>query len=78
MRLSEKKHDFQPEENHSSALDDNDGYNEPVREQSLHRGLKARQISMIALGGAVGTVLSSDPGLLYKEVVHLVVPSHRN
>ncbi|KAG6897467.1 hypothetical protein C0992_001242 [Termitomyces sp. T32_za158] len=30
---------------------------EPPIDDSLHRGLKARQISMIALGGAVGTGL---------------------
>ena len=52
MSLSEKKatvHVVQPEENHSSTLDDNEDYSEPPREQSLHRGLKARQISMIAV-----------------------------
>lgn len=65
MGLSEKNatvHDVQPEEHHSSTLDDNEGYNEPPREQSLHRGLKARQISMIALGGAVGTGLIIGSG----------------
>ncbi|KAF8894571.1 dicarbixylic amino acid permease [Infundibulicybe gibba] len=36
--------------------------NEPENEESLHRGLKARQISMIALGGAVGTGLIIGSG----------------
>ncbi|KAJ7172527.1 dicarbixylic amino acid permease [Mycena filopes] len=36
--------------------------NEPSAENSLHRGLKARQISMIALGGAVGTGLIIGSG----------------
>lgn len=52
MSLREKKatvQDVQPEENRSTTLDNNEGYNEPPREQSLHRGLKARQISMIAV-----------------------------
>ncbi|KII88578.1 hypothetical protein PLICRDRAFT_41765 [Plicaturopsis crispa FD-325 SS-3] len=35
---------------------------EPPEEESLHRGLKARQISMIALGGAVGTGLIIGSG----------------
>lgn len=50
MNLSEKKatvHDVQLEENHT--FDHNEGYNEPPPEQSLHRGLNARQISMIAV-----------------------------
>ncbi|KAF9005606.1 dicarbixylic amino acid permease [Cyathus striatus] len=36
--------------------------NEPPAEETLHRGLKARQISMIALGGAVGTGLIIGSG----------------
>ncbi|KAL0065393.1 amino acid transporter [Marasmius tenuissimus] len=35
---------------------------EPPKEESLHRGLKARQVSMIALGGAVGTGLIIGSG----------------
>ncbi|KAF5381028.1 hypothetical protein D9615_003914 [Tricholomella constricta] len=35
---------------------------EPPIEKTLHRGLKARQISMIALGGAVGTGLIIGSG----------------
>ncbi|KAF9464654.1 dicarbixylic amino acid permease [Collybia nuda] len=35
---------------------------DPRKEESLHRGLKARQISMIALGGAVGTGLIIGSG----------------
>ncbi|KAG5646639.1 hypothetical protein DXG03_002629 [Asterophora parasitica] len=35
---------------------------EPPAEETLHRGLKARQISMIALGGAVGTGLIIGSG----------------
>ncbi|KAG6878725.1 hypothetical protein C0993_011540 [Termitomyces sp. T159_Od127] len=35
---------------------------EPPIDDSLHRGLKARQISMIALGGAVGTGLIIGSG----------------
>ncbi|KAF5365670.1 hypothetical protein D9758_003319 [Tetrapyrgos nigripes] len=40
----------------------NPEYEEPSKEESLHRGLKARQISMIALGGAVGTGLIIGSG----------------
>ncbi|THU78638.1 dicarboxylic amino acid permease [Dendrothele bispora CBS 962.96] len=40
----------------------NEQYEEPPPEESLHRGLKARQISMIALGGAVGTGLVIGSG----------------
>jgi len=36
--------------------------NEPRQQDSLHRGIKARQISMIALGGAVGTGLIIGSG----------------
>ncbi|EIN07423.1 dicarboxylic amino acid permease [Punctularia strigosozonata HHB-11173 SS5] len=35
---------------------------DPPAEETLHRGLKARQISMIALGGAVGTGLIIGSG----------------
>ncbi|KAF7338336.1 AA-permease domain-containing protein [Mycena venus] len=42
---------------------DSEELNEPSAENnSLHRGLKARQISMIALGGAVGTGLIIGSG----------------
>ncbi|KAF9480121.1 dicarbixylic amino acid permease [Pholiota conissans] len=37
-------------------------FQEPTTEETLHRGLKARQISMIALGGAVGTGLIIGSG----------------
>ncbi|KAJ8700204.1 amino acid transporter [Pleurotus ostreatus] len=50
----------------SSTVADNNNYDddllEPAQEASLHRGLKARQISMIALGGAVGTGLVIGSG----------------
>ncbi|KAF9053622.1 dicarbixylic amino acid permease [Hymenopellis radicata] len=51
----------------SSVSENNNGYyeedlHEPPPESSLHRGLKARQISMIALGGAVGTGLIIGSG----------------
>lgn len=36
------------------AYYEDEAFNEPPEDMSLHRGLKARQISMIALGGAVG------------------------
>ncbi|TFK76493.1 dicarbixylic amino acid permease [Pluteus cervinus] len=39
-----------------------DVLNEPPADNTLHRGLKARQISMIALGGAVGTGLIIGSG----------------
>ncbi|KAF9532935.1 dicarboxylic amino acid permease [Crepidotus variabilis] len=42
--------------------DQNEEFNEPPPEESLHRGLKARQISMIAMGGAVGTGLIIGSG----------------
>ncbi|KAF8188432.1 amino acid permease/ SLC12A domain-containing protein, partial [Pholiota molesta] len=47
-----------------SSVDEyyDENLNEPVPEESLHRGLKARQISMIALGGAVGTGLIIGSG----------------
>ncbi|KAJ3485696.1 hypothetical protein NLI96_g4786 [Meripilus lineatus] len=35
---------------------------DPAKEETLHRGLSARQISMIALGGAVGTGLIIGSG----------------
>ncbi|CAL1704868.1 unnamed protein product [Somion occarium] len=38
------------------------GLLDPVKEETLHRGLSARQISMIALGGAVGTGLIIGSG----------------
>ncbi|KAK0503212.1 dicarbixylic amino acid permease [Armillaria luteobubalina] len=51
----------------SITSDHNNGYyeedlHEPPPESTLHRGLKARQISMIALGGAVGTGLIIGSG----------------
>ncbi|KAK7054938.1 amino acid transporter [Paramarasmius palmivorus] len=50
----------------SSSLEADEVYNEelhePPKEEALHRGLKARQVSMIALGGAVGTGLVIGSG----------------
>lgn len=40
---------------------------EPPKEDSLHRGLRARQISMIALGGAVGTGLVIGTGTALRQ-----------
>jgi amino acid transporter len=40
----------------------NEELQDPISEATLHRGLKARQISMIALGGAVGTGLIIGSG----------------
>ncbi|KXN82072.1 Dicarboxylic amino acid permease [Leucoagaricus sp. SymC.cos] len=45
-----------------SEYDEPSEYKEPPKEETLHRGLKARQISMIALGGAVGTGLIIGSG----------------
>ncbi|TEB35891.1 dicarboxylic amino acid permease [Coprinellus micaceus] len=46
-----------------NSQDLNDDLREPTKaEETLHRGLKARQISMIALGGAVGTGLIIGSG----------------
>ncbi|TFK42627.1 dicarbixylic amino acid permease [Crucibulum laeve] len=63
MAYNEKK--IAAEEKSSSSVDRefyNEALDEPPPEQSLHRGLKARQISMIALGGAVGTGLIIGSG----------------
>ncbi|RDB21180.1 Dicarboxylic amino acid permease [Hypsizygus marmoreus] len=46
----------------SQEYDDSNVLNEPPSGETLHRGLKARQISMIALGGAVGTGLIIGSG----------------
>ncbi|ESK96929.1 dicarboxylic amino acid permease [Moniliophthora roreri MCA 2997] len=50
----------------SSSIEADEVYNEelhePPKEEALHRGLKARQVSMIALGGAVGTGLVIGSG----------------
>jgi len=45
-----------------SSYEEPSEYQEPPQDASLHRGLKARQISMIALGGAVGTGLIIGSG----------------
>ncbi|KAJ3573964.1 hypothetical protein NP233_g2089 [Leucocoprinus birnbaumii] len=45
-----------------SDYDEQSEYQEPPQGETLHRGLKARQISMIALGGAVGTGLIIGSG----------------
>ncbi|KDR81565.1 hypothetical protein GALMADRAFT_239589 [Galerina marginata CBS 339.88] len=49
---------------HHESYDDLD---EPDQAHSLHRGLKARQISMIALGGAIGTGLIIGSGTALKR-----------
>lgn len=42
-------------------------YTDPDRkDESLHRGLKARQISMIAIGGAVGELIRTETNLIYQ------------
>ncbi|KAH7926886.1 dicarboxylic amino acid permease [Leucogyrophana mollusca] len=41
----------------SEKMTEDDALKDPVKELSLHRGLKARQISMITLGGSLGTGL---------------------
>ncbi|KAL0580237.1 amino acid transporter [Marasmius crinis-equi] len=49
----------------SDSPEKNEYYNEELedpRTKTLHRGLKARQVSMIALGGAVGTGLIIGSG----------------
>ncbi|KAG6818155.1 hypothetical protein H0H87_000060 [Tephrocybe sp. NHM501043] len=56
----EKKIDQSSSSDISNAVDKT--LLEPPIEDSLHRGLKARQISMIALGGAVGTGLIIGSG----------------
>lgn len=45
-----------------SEYDEPSEFQEPPKGETLHRGLKARQISMIALGGAVGTGLIIGSG----------------
>jgi len=49
-----KQYDEYPQEVHSHEHVDND-VESP--DSQLHRGLKARQITMIAIGGAIGTGL---------------------
>lgn len=59
---------FYKEKGHDNSASDvtpqyyDEVLHEPPREDSLHRALKARQISMIALGGAVGTGLIIGSG----------------
>ncbi|EAU88582.2 dicarboxylic amino acid permease [Coprinopsis cinerea okayama7 len=65
MSVDEKKvHNEKVEEQSqvSSEVEEFDPNLHDPREASLHRGLKARQISMIALGGAVGTGLIIGSG----------------
>ena len=54
MSHDEKKVDVVDKENYLSQREQvsvtHGDYDEPVQEESLHRGLKARQISMIAVG----------------------------
>jgi len=62
---NEKRLDLTDKENYSSSVSDqvyDEAFVEPPPEETLHRGLKARQISMIALGGAVGTGLIIGSG----------------
>ncbi|CAA7271742.1 unnamed protein product [Cyclocybe aegerita] len=62
--VDEKKVDVIDKEKSASFIDqeDDQALREPPAEETLHRGLKARQISMIALGGAVGTGLIIGSG----------------
>ena len=57
MSLDEKKEKVQVDAEASTTSVDhsyNEEYVEPSQEESLHRGLKARQISMIAVRGLLG------------------------
>ncbi|KAG7092416.1 hypothetical protein E1B28_008772 [Marasmius oreades] len=61
----DEKSKFSKQED-SSEQEVSESYNEelqdPIHTKTLHRGLKARQVSMIALGGAVGTGLIIGTG----------------
>jgi amino acid transporter len=61
MEYSEKRTDSPSFETRHNDYYEGD-LADPPKEESLHRGLKARQISMIALGGAVGTGLIIGSG----------------
>ncbi|KAL0946953.1 hypothetical protein HGRIS_013110 [Hohenbuehelia grisea] len=64
--MSNKEYDEKANVRDSASTVNNEFHDEalrdPSQEESLHRGLKARQISMIALGGAVGTGLIIGSG----------------
>ncbi|KAJ7286269.1 dicarbixylic amino acid permease [Mycena rebaudengoi] len=60
--MDDEKQDFKHSPPSLHSYNDSDDLNEPPPENSLHRGLSARQISMIALGGAVGTGLIIGSG----------------
>ncbi|PFH54397.1 hypothetical protein AMATHDRAFT_53372 [Amanita thiersii Skay4041] len=60
VQLDEKQDKAPPNYNYYDSADN--VLEEPPKEKTLHRGLKARQISMIALGGAVGTGLIIGSG----------------
>lgn len=62
MDVEKEIHNSTPSLASSTYYHDSKELNEPSAENSLHRGLKARQISMIALGGAVGTGLVIGSG----------------
>ncbi|KAJ7109326.1 dicarbixylic amino acid permease [Mycena epipterygia] len=62
MDAEKETHNSTPSLVSSTYYHDSKELNEPPAEDSLHRGLKARQISMIALGGAVGTGLIIGSG----------------
>ncbi|KAJ7470714.1 dicarbixylic amino acid permease [Mycena latifolia] len=62
MDDEKKDHNATPSLGSETYYHDSQELNEPSAEDSLHRGLKARQISMIALGGAVGTGLIIGSG----------------
>ncbi|KAF8902130.1 dicarbixylic amino acid permease [Gymnopilus junonius] len=65
MGYDEKKQIDEVEKESSSVGQDSgdgDSLHDPDQHHGLHRGLKARQISMIALGGAIGTGLIIGSG----------------
>jgi yeast amino acid transporter len=57
---AEYHHDYSQDQ-HAIARRE-DGGAAPPEEQRLHRGLKARHITMIAIGGAIGTGLIIGTG----------------
>ncbi|PPR06666.1 hypothetical protein CVT26_001208 [Gymnopilus dilepis] len=62
----DEKRKLEEVEKENSSVDhdsgDGDSLHDPDEVHGLHRGLKARQISMIALGGAIGTGLIIGSG----------------
>ncbi|KAJ7709955.1 dicarbixylic amino acid permease [Mycena rosella] len=67
MDDEKKTHNATPTLASETYYHDSQELNEPSAEDSLHRGLNARQISMIALGGAVGTGLIIGSGSALTE-----------